>query len=1027
MGKIRGTHSSPGVYTKITDLSYAANSLGITTLGLVGETKKGPAFEPVAISDWNMFQDYFGGTSPEKFKDSLMPKYELPYIAKSYLSASDQLYVCRVLGLSGYNAGPAWVIYGYSGDTVENTDKHLIAVLRSRGSYNMNGDEFNKCSGNTSASFDTLSFDCDNVTISAYTDTWATLNCTGGTESFESATGSTINVGPGNYGKFNLICNGIYDEKTKKYVSGGTTYAVSLNPSDKDYIYNVLGSEANNGSSMLFVEALYDMELQSLVNAGKITKLAIGEKIEEKTINPICDPANDFITIPSNKLSRKDLGKTFLCENGTALTSSYTYYDYTNKSGDTLNSASSGFTSGNTGQVFIVTSKTSANNVKEFVYTPLRVKGSSGIYSEIKLTEPESGKTTVDCVKVLSADVFYYMNNSSVTEFTSVNNYREQFRHAVTPWFVSEIKGDSFNMNLNKLFRFHTISDGNVSNTEVKITIANVRPDEGTFDVLVRDFNDSDGNQTILESYRGLDMIPGSPKYIGLKIGTVNGDYERKSKYVMVEVIESDATENSVPCGFMGYPVGNFNGYKNPSFTYNTIYSDDINANKQCFGLSDITGIDADMLSYKGYDAYVANYSDNTYTKGFHLDSNLSVLTGATITIDGEESMSWDTVSVNNTTLEGYAPTIGSETQMDGTIYENVKLRKFTCCFYGGFDGWDIYRGSRTNTDNYRANKYKGVISNGYGSTFNKIQNGEGLNLTGNAITSDYYAYLAGYKQFENTEKYVINLFATPGIDYVNQKLLTDEVIELIENRQDTFYVITTPDKPAGASDSVDEMYSPADVVGNLEDSNIDTYYASTYYPWVRYYDATNSMYISLPVTKDVLRNMANVDNKKYPWYAPAGIERGNVDCARARIYTKIDDEDTVYDGNINPVKTFSVDGVKIWGNKTLYSQDTPMNRINTVRLVLYMRKLVSEASRVLIFDPNDISLKNQFDGIIRPILNQIKSDRGVTDFKLVVSQTPEQMDAHEISAKILIKPTPSLEYIELDFVVTPQGVEWDE
>jgi phage tail sheath protein FI len=195
----------------------------------------------------------------------------------------------------------------------------------------------------------------------------------------------------------------------------------------------------------------------------------------------------------------------------------------------------------------------------------------------------------------------------------------------------------------------------------------------------------------------------------------------------------------------------------------------------------------------------------------------------------------------------------------------------------------------------------------------------------------------------------------------------------------------------------------------------------------VRYYDAANAMYISLPVTKDVLRNMANVDNKKYPWYAPAGIERGNVDCTKARIYTKIEDEDTVYDGRINPVKTFSIDGVKIWGNKTLYSQETPMNRINTVRLVLYMRKLIIEASRILLFEPNDITLKNQFDGIIRPILNQIKADRGITDFKLQISQTPEQMDAHEISATLFVRPTPALEYIEINFVVTPQGVQWDE
>ena len=93
MGKIRGTNSSPGIYTQITDLQYSADSLGITSLGLVGETLKGPAFEPIAISNWGQFQDYFGGTSTELFKGSRYPKYELPYIAKSYLSPSDNLLV----------------------------------------------------------------------------------------------------------------------------------------------------------------------------------------------------------------------------------------------------------------------------------------------------------------------------------------------------------------------------------------------------------------------------------------------------------------------------------------------------------------------------------------------------------------------------------------------------------------------------------------------------------------------------------------------------------------------------------------------------------------------------------------------------------------------------------------------------------------------------------------------------------------------------------------------------------------------
>ena len=67
------------------DMPYATKSLGITTLGLVGETLKGPAFEPININSWSDFQNYFGGTSTEKYKGNGYPKYELPYIAKSYL------------------------------------------------------------------------------------------------------------------------------------------------------------------------------------------------------------------------------------------------------------------------------------------------------------------------------------------------------------------------------------------------------------------------------------------------------------------------------------------------------------------------------------------------------------------------------------------------------------------------------------------------------------------------------------------------------------------------------------------------------------------------------------------------------------------------------------------------------------------------------------------------------------------------------------------------------------------------------
>ena len=77
---------SPGVYTSERDLSFVAQSVGVTTLGVVGETLSGPAFEPIFITNFDEFTAFFGGTEPTKFVNTQIPKYEAAYIAKAYLT-----------------------------------------------------------------------------------------------------------------------------------------------------------------------------------------------------------------------------------------------------------------------------------------------------------------------------------------------------------------------------------------------------------------------------------------------------------------------------------------------------------------------------------------------------------------------------------------------------------------------------------------------------------------------------------------------------------------------------------------------------------------------------------------------------------------------------------------------------------------------------------------------------------------------------------------------------------------------------
>lgn len=1078
---IRGTHVSPGIYSRETDITYAVKSLGITTLGLVGETLKGPAFQPMLIENWRDFQNVFGGTSAEKFKGSKYPKYELPYIAKSYLTESNQLQVCRVLGLSGYNAGPAWCIKTNTG--------MVVAVLRSRGHYEKyyryssisnNGNDGCNC---PSQKYDAMVFDvgmkkktsCDSAT--EYNMNVVNLahykSLTFDGSMCEDMSGTTSDSGfeinALNYGKFRIVglkgeqdinsTNGI-DNDSPDYFE----YPVSLNPTDKDYILKVLGTSPSDGTAHLYVETLYDVALQEGAKNNSFS--AISNTLatyQPYNVDEYCilDPVSGFLTIDESALTKKYVGTRWL-----ATSSGFTCHAYS-YSTNTLMYETSACT---VGRIYTVKQHTDSNGTRHYYY---------GYYDRDELdslamptTELllalDSINTTDDVSDYHQSTIVknnydnrYYKyvekkdDNGNVTSreikpcLCDLNNYKDAYRYASTPWFVSNIKGDATHYEMNKLFRFHTISDGNVSNNEVKVSIQNIKPESRTFDVVIRDINDSDESVIVLEKYNNCTLIPGDSGYIAYKIGSFDGIYEAKSKYVTVEVNETLVASESVPCGFLGYPLAqydevqiglssnNTNGVKCPSIRYRVDYDQNIKHRRQYFGLSNSIGVDIDMFTYKGQMAY--GEDPLFLSNGFHLDSRLGVsvknITGSNerinITVDGVSGYTFDCVSVNNrTNLLNEPPIISNEVDMQGSIYENVDLRKFTAYFYGGFDGWDIYRESRTNTDEFKMNNYQGDFNqgNGEGYSFDRVVGGETLGLNQPAITSDWYAYLAGIRQFANPEAVDINVFATPGIDIINNKTLVEEAIEMIEEeRADSIYVVTMPDKPFGAEDYLDEMYTPNDIVGELEDTNIDSNYTCTYYPWVKYHDRENNKYIYLPPTKDVVRNMAMTDNTTHPWFAPAGISRGDVNCVRAKLVTKLADEDVLYEGRINPVKTFASDGVKIWGQKNLQIKESQLNRIATRRLLLRLRKLISISCIGLIFEPNDPTTKNKFLSTVTPIMDNIKSNRGISDYRIEVDDSAEARDRRELPVKLYFKPYQALEYITLDFIVTPQAVSFDD
>lgn len=1065
-------HVSPGIYFNESELSVATKSLGITNLGLAGETLKGPAFQPIEVSSWSQFQSYFGGTSTEKFRGSQYPKYELPYIAKTYLEESQNLKVCRVLGLSGVNAGPAWIITAWGDKAVNDREQDymftkekpmVVAVIRSRGEHKKAA--WVKAADPTNEicedqyEYDKIVYYAKEVKLVQT----KTLTLRDGCTPNFGATSNQLTINANNYGTFGLEVT-TYEDVTNEEVQ--KVYSVSFNPEDKNYIYNVIGGNPEIGDAEIYVEELYDVALQQLIERGELNTLGeerVLPKFNVARLIPEHAAVDDILTEDESMLKRKDVGKRFLYSKT---------YSVNNENGQPLKvhaTADNGVTwtsqNGEAGHIYTVVAYTTSEGTREYYYGEYVTVTGEGENKKIINGETLGNAEPVDeivgeCVYV-NADGLYYIKeeNGDVKPITlDLNNYKEQYRFSSTPWIVSEMKGSANNVELTKLFRFHTISDGDNSRVESKISIENIDPELGTFDVLVRDFNDTDASPIILERYKGVDLIPGSANYIALRIGSFDESYETKSKYVTVEVNETDKTKVSIPAGFLGYPVRDYSGavlgnalgegvteLQKPFLQYNTNVYDEIRIKKQYFGMSDLVGIDDDVLKYKGVEAY--NDLPSGLTPSFHLDSR--ILGGKpndkgevtsdgitqTVTVDGIIGYEWVTVGKGNTVGNfGIEPRIGKEETMLNTIYEDKRYRKFTVCFYGGFDGWDYYRTSRSNSDDFKYQRYRGKLNSisGEGTSFSVIHDPEnyGFDKSEKAITSDWYAYLSAIRHFANPREIDINVFATPGIDYVNNNSLVGEVIEMIEEeRADSIYVITTPDKPFGAGDNKSEMYTTEDAVDNLVDSDIDTNWGCTYFPWIKYYDSANNQYIYLPPTKDVVKNFAYTDNVAAPWYAAAGWNRGLSDGVKSKKNLVLAEEDELYSGRINFVKNFADDGMRIWGDNNLQvaHSNAHMNKISKRRCLIRLRKLISIACIGLVFDPNDATTVASFRSAVQPILEDFIAKRALVDAKLVIDDSEEARDRLELNAQIYLKFMPNLEYINIGLIATPQGVSFDD
>ncbi len=577
------------------------------------------------------------------------------------------------------------------------------------------------------------------------------------------------------------------------------------------------------------------------------------------------------------------------------------------------------------------------------------------------------------------ADGFTYSGTAGVEAVALADqDFTEDANYASTPYVKSQlISGERYN-----LFRFHTLGYGNNENTRLKISISNVKAagednstDYSTFTVTVRAFSDTDKRKSVLETFNNVNLDPASVNYIARVIGdryltvgidgkiTENGDWTLNSKYIRVEV----ATEGTYPV--VAAPFGH-GAYTNPIY----VGSNESLVPAVVYSTISSTNTGGSSIYYSGFDFE---------TSGVKLD-NLNYLKPipASATVGANVDFGFDSQL-------SYAMTGSNSTDM-------VK-RQFTLAFQGGFDGQSPAVSKKLGT----------AITAG---------NSQGFDLS-NAAASGSVAYTKAIAAISNADEFDINLVVTPGVVRRLHTSTTTAVIDMVESRQDCFYIADF----SAADDTISQITTQAQAV----DSN----YVGTYYPWVKTIDANTNKLTTVPPSTLMPAVFASNDRLAAEWFAPAGLNRGGIIGAVSVLNRLTHSErDTLYEGKVNPIAAFPGQGIVAYGQKTLQDRASALDRINVRRLLITVKKFVASTSRFLLFEQNTATTRTRFLNTVNPYFESIQQRQGLYAFNVVMDETnntPDVIDRNILAGQIYLQPTKTAEFIVIDFNILPTGASF--
>ena len=251
-------------------------------------------------------------------------------------------------------------------------------------------------------------------------------------------------------------------------------------------------------------------------------------------------------------------------------------------------------------------------------------------------------------------------------------------------------------------------------------------------------------------------------------------------------------------------------------------------------------------------------------------------------------------------------------------------------------------------------------------------------------------------------------------------------IIEIAENRKDCIAFVSP--KPDTGSP---ETMNLTDILEYRSDLTISSSYGVMDSGYKLQYDRYNDVFRYVPLCGDVAGCCVRTDTTRDPWFSPAGFDRGRIqNVIRLAFNPNKTSRDELYRKGINPVVAFEGEGTVLYGDKTLLSRPSAFDRINVRRLFIVLEKAIATASKFLLFEFNDDFTRAQFRNLVEPYLRDVQGRRGITDFRVVCDETnntAQVIDSNSFVGDIYIKPTRSINFIQLNFIATPTGVSFEE